>query len=198
MLTWALAAFVLGLMTLESGKGFMMGLGMMLLLSCSVFPLVSIASHERLAIEGADCGDGHRSAVLDVGGTSPYVRVVEDDSLARTWLPAVRYSDFKRDESFANNDISEVLRSLRPGSLLIHGYDVRRDLPRARTDAQGGDAAWPRLRWAVVPPEIQEVDEGLYFFCGVDMHITQGAADSRDGWTVTFVTRARRLQDVRE
>ena len=175
----------------------MMGLGITLLLSCSVFPLVSILAHERLAVAGGECGDGYSAAVLDVGGTSPYVQIVADGRLARTWAPLVRDSDFRRDQSFANNDIAEVLQSLRPGSLLIHGYDLGRGVPPGKEDSEHVESAMRRLRWVVVPPEVQGVTEGLYFFCGVDKHIMQGPGSSQVGWRVTFVTQARRLPDPR-
>jgi hypothetical protein len=174
------------------GEQWVMGFGIMLLLSCSVFPLLSIASYERQTVDGGKCGEGYSSAVLDVGRTSPYVQVVKDGYSGGTWAPVVQESDFKRDASFANNELSDVFQSLKPGSFLIHGYDIQRDLPVA---GEGQDP-WPRLRWMVVPPEVRGVEEGLYFFCGVDRDITHGAGSSRVEFAVTFAAEAKRFPDA--
>ena len=160
--------------------------GAFLLLLCTVFPAVSIALYERPEVPRVSCAEGQHALILDVGGSSPYIRVVADDERAATWVPEVRMSDFHRASNFADIEIAEVLRSLRPGWLLVHGYDLQMSDP-------DDDQLWHRLWWVVLPEAVNWEGGGLYHVCGVQNKVTKEAEAWSGVWNVSVAVSARRL-----
>jgi hypothetical protein len=91
--------------------------------ACTVGPLIAMGLHRAPRLAEPTCAEGLLPAVIHLGKSAPYVAIVPDGGEA-TRVPRIRHSDFHQDETFSGVDIAEVLREVKPGALLVNGYDL--------------------------------------------------------------------------
>lgn len=164
-------------------------MGGLLTFGATIGPVVAIAVHTTPRFAKTTCEGGLVPFVIQLGKSSPYIEIIEDGRAA-TQIPQIRYRDFHADDSFANVEISEALRGMQPGELLIHGYDLTHGSIINPTDLTG----FKRFHWLIASKSQVPKTGRYYLLCGQTNRLPM----QQQHFRVLFVESAREIARLKD
>lgn len=150
-------------------------LGGILVFCCTAGAAMAISLHHRPVFADQNCEKGLSSAIIKLGGSSPFIRIASNEAF--TLLPDIKLDDFNRRKQFADVEIKPLLRDLRQGQLLVFGYNLDNS-----TQAIRG-------RWIIADSAQMPVPGAYYHVCGTEKEIP-------DAPQVTLVYSATEVKPV--
>jgi hypothetical protein len=163
--------------------------GGLLAIGATVAPVVALALHTTPRFANTTCDGSLKPFIIHLGKSSPFIEIVPDQGNV-THVPKVTYHDFHADNSFANVEISEALREMKPGDLLIHGYD----LIRGATTNPAEHAGFKRFHWLIASASQMPTLGRYYLVCGQ----TNRLPAQQKRFPVLFVENAREIAPLKD
>ncbi|MSP41604.1 MAG: hypothetical protein EXR70_24225 [Deltaproteobacteria bacterium] len=104
--------------------------------------------------------------------------------------PKITHRDFHADNSCANVEISEALGEMKPGDLLIHGYDLMRGADTNPAEHVG----FKRFHWLIASASQMPTPGRYYLACGHTNRLPKQQAR----FPVLFVETAREIMPLQD
>jgi len=161
----------------------------LLVLGSTLAPVLALTLHTVPRFATTKCDGGLTPAVIHLGKSSPFIEIVADQGNV-SHAPKITYRDFHADTSFANVEIGEALKEMKPGDLLIHGYDLTSGADTNTGEHTRSDP----LHWLIATVSQMSKPGRYYLVCGQ----TKRLSNAPEWLDILFVETAREIAPLKD